>query len=85
MISASLVFENKIFTDTYEFSLVKAVNDTLIFAEEIISDGKNTFELSRFAPMIIFNVSIFKLIGCVSVPKDLYPEIFISFNRDLIG
>ena len=46
MISASLVFENKIFTDTYEFSLVKAVNDTLIFAEEIISDGKNTFELS---------------------------------------
>lgn len=40
MISASLVFENKIFTDTYEFSLVKAVNDTLIFAEEIISDGK---------------------------------------------
>lgn len=46
MISASLVFENEIFTDTYEFSLVKAVNDTLIFAEEIISDGKNTFELS---------------------------------------
>ena len=46
MISASLVFENNKFTDTYEFSLVKAVNDTLIFAEEVISDGKKTFELS---------------------------------------
>lgn len=46
MISASLVFENNEFTDTYEFSLVKAVNDTLIFAEEVIGDGKKTFELS---------------------------------------
>lgn len=46
MISASLVFQNDIFTDTYEFSLVKAVNDTLIFAEEVIDDGKNKFELS---------------------------------------
>lgn len=46
MISASLVFQNDRFTDTYEFSLVKAVNDTLIFAEEVINDGKNKFELS---------------------------------------
>lgn len=46
MLSASLVFQNDKFTNTYEFSLVKAVNDTLIFAEEVISDGKNTFELS---------------------------------------
>lgn len=46
MISASLVFQNDNFTNTYEFSLVKAVNDTLIFAEEAISDGKNRFELS---------------------------------------
>lgn len=45
MISAKLVFENERFTDTYEFSLVKAVNDTLIFAEEVISDGKNKYEL----------------------------------------
>lgn len=45
MISASLVFENDKFTDTYEFSLVKAVNDTLIFAEETIGDGRNKFEL----------------------------------------
>lgn len=46
MISASLIFENDKFTDTYEFSLVKAVNDTLIFAEEAICDGKNKYELS---------------------------------------
>lgn len=46
MISASLVFQNDRFTDTYKFSLVKAVNDTLIFAEEVINDGKNKFELS---------------------------------------
>lgn len=46
MISASLVFQNDRFTDTYEFSLVKAVNDTLIFAEEVINDGENKFELS---------------------------------------
>lgn len=45
-ISAGLVFQNARFTNTYEFSLVKAVNDTLIFSEEIISDGKNRFELS---------------------------------------
>ena len=46
MISASLVFQNDRFTNTYEFSLVKAVNDTLIFAEEAIGAGKNRFELS---------------------------------------
>ncbi len=45
MISASLTFENEKFTDIYEFSLVKAVNDTLIFAEEIITAGKQRFEL----------------------------------------
>lgn len=45
MISASLVFENKKFTNTYDFSLVKAVNDTLIFAEEVIRDGVHKFEL----------------------------------------
>lgn len=46
MISATLVFQNDKFTNTYEFSLVKAVNDTLIFAEEAISDGKKRYELS---------------------------------------
>ncbi len=46
MISATLVFQNDKFTNTYEFSLVKAVNDTLIFAEEAIGDGKNRYELS---------------------------------------
>ncbi len=45
MISASLAFQNDKFTDTYEFSLVKAVNDTLIFAEEIITAGQQRFEL----------------------------------------
>lgn len=45
MISASLVFKNEKFTDTYEFSLVKAVNDTLIFSEEIITAGRQRFEL----------------------------------------
>ncbi len=45
MISASLVFENKRFTNTYDFSLVKAVNDTLIFAEEAITVGNKRFEL----------------------------------------
>lgn len=45
MISASLVFENKKITDTYDFSLVKAVNDTLIFAEEAITVGNKRFEL----------------------------------------
>lgn len=44
-ISASLVFKNEKFIDMYEFSLVKAVNDTLIFAEEIITAGKQRFEL----------------------------------------
>ncbi len=37
MLSASLVFENEKFSNTYDFSLVKAVNDTLIFAEEAIT------------------------------------------------
>ena len=46
MISASLVFQNDRFTNTYEFSLVKAVNDTLIFAEEAFGAGKIRFELS---------------------------------------
>lgn len=46
MISASLEFENKNFKDIYEFSLVKAVNDTLIFAEETIVSGKQRFELN---------------------------------------
>ncbi len=45
IISASLVFQNDRFMDTYEFSLVKAVNDTLIFAEEIITAGQQRFEL----------------------------------------
>jgi len=45
MISASLVFENKKYTDIYEFSLVKAINDTLIFAEETITAGQQRFEL----------------------------------------
>lgn len=45
MISASLTFQNNKFTNTYEFSLVKAVNDTLIFAEEIISDGNHKYGL----------------------------------------
>ena len=45
IISASLEFENNKFTNTYEFSLVKAVNDTLIFAEETISSGNRRFEL----------------------------------------
>lgn len=45
-ISASLSFENKRFTDIYEFSLVKAINDTLIFAEETITAGKERYELS---------------------------------------
>lgn len=45
MISASLKFKNKKFTDTYEFSLMKAVNDTLIFAEETIITDKQKFEL----------------------------------------
>lgn len=45
MISASLVFKNNKFTNTYEFSLVKAVNDTLIFAEESISDGHYNYGL----------------------------------------
>lgn len=44
-ISASLVFENRKFTDTYDFSLVKAVNDTLIFSEEAITVGERRFEL----------------------------------------
>lgn len=39
MISASLTFENQGFIDTYEFSLAKAVNDTLVFTEETITDG----------------------------------------------
>lgn len=48
MISASLVFENKNFVDTYDFSLVKAVNDTLIFAEEVITDwNKGTAQRKR--------------------------------------
>lgn len=46
MISASLVFENMRFTNVYDFSLVKAVNDTLIFAEETITAGKQKFELN---------------------------------------
>lgn len=46
MISASLIFENKRFTNVYEFSLVKAVNDTLIFAEETITAVKRRFELN---------------------------------------
>ena len=45
MISASLAFENRRFTNTYDFSLVKAVNDTLIFAEEAITVGNKRFEL----------------------------------------
>lgn len=45
MISASLVFANEKFTNTYDFSLVRAVNDTLIFAEETIVAGKKKFEL----------------------------------------
>ncbi len=45
MISASLIFENKNFTDIYEFSLVKAINDTLIFAEEAIWSGNRKFDL----------------------------------------
>ncbi|MCM1257742.1 MAG: AAA family ATPase [Roseburia sp.] len=45
-ISASLLFENKKFTDIYDFSLVKAVNDTLIFAEESITSGREKYELS---------------------------------------
>ncbi len=44
MVSANLVFENKRLIDEYEFSLVKAVNDTLIFAEETIIAGKQKFE-----------------------------------------
>lgn len=46
MISASLEFQNKKYTNTYEFSLVKAVNDTLIFSEETITSGKQRFELN---------------------------------------
>lgn len=48
MISASLVFENKNFVDTYDFSLVKAVNDTLIFEKEAITDwNKDTAQRRR--------------------------------------
>lgn len=46
MISAGLTFKNQKFTNTYEFSLVKAVNDTLIFAEEAVTAGKSRFEHS---------------------------------------
>ncbi len=46
MISASLEFENETFANAYKFSLVKAVNDTLIFAEETITAGKRRFELN---------------------------------------
>lgn len=46
MISASLAFENTRFINVYEFTLVKAVNDTLIFAEETITAGKQRFELN---------------------------------------
>lgn len=45
MISASLTFSNLHFTDVYEFSLVKAINDTLIFSEEIITSGSEKYEL----------------------------------------
>lgn len=48
MISASLTFENRNFVDTYDFSLVKAVNDTLIFAEEAITAWeKGTAQINR--------------------------------------
>lgn len=45
IISASLEFENRKYTNTYEFSLVKAINDTLIFAEETISSGRQRLAL----------------------------------------
>lgn len=45
MISAGLVFENRGVTDIYEFSLVKAINDTLVFEEEAIISGNQRFEL----------------------------------------
>ena len=42
MVSANLVFENKRLIDEYEFSLVKAVNDTLIFAEKrLLQENRN--------------------------------------------
>ena len=41
LIHASLEFENKTDTDIYDFSLVKAINDTLVFSEESIAwNGK---------------------------------------------
>jgi predicted ATPase len=41
LIHASLEFENKTNTDIYDFSLVKAINDTLVFSEEsIIWNGR---------------------------------------------
>lgn len=45
IISARLTFENKGFIDTYEFSLAKAVNDTLVFTEETITSGEQKYEL----------------------------------------
>ena len=49
MISASLLFENSKYTDVYDFSLVKAVNDTLIFSEEVITaENKRTAKKRRF-------------------------------------
>lgn len=49
MISASLLFENSKYSDVYDFSLVKAVNDTLIFSEEVITaENKRTAKKRRF-------------------------------------
>ena len=39
MISASLTFENKRFIETYEFSLAKAVNETLVLQRKRLLPG----------------------------------------------
>ena len=45
-ISAELVFKNDRFEDAYDFTLAKAINDTLIYSEEIIKAGNKRFELN---------------------------------------
>lgn len=41
-----LSFTNKAFENDYIFSLSRSINDTLIFTNEAIRSGKNTFELA---------------------------------------
>lgn len=46
VINASLTFKNENFIDTYSFTLVRSINDSLIFSNESITSGTQTFELA---------------------------------------